>query len=220
MSADDRHFDLTMEAVTAELPWRPELRGAGVENLRYVFEVIGMRTRSALRGINGPDAGALDRRLRALVRECDALLAEFDFDAMGSSIEAAVASAGSLDEDQELVAAFLRLVGAQSDDLAAIASLAKRLRERSARFSERYAIRRDHRVDYERRAFIAYAAELWETLTGQSPGVSRTGPFVRFCACAWIECEMSDLGEDTAAALGPSIETYLKIPAEKGGVAR
>ena len=203
---------LTLHDVAAKVPWRARFRGvASAETLRVAFGLIGRRARSNFRAMADPDTNDYVRRLEAVDQACAALLADESppVATLSAEIEQGIADFGPLSPSGKAGAEALLLVGRISDETAEVAELAQALREKARALVDRLAVRVDPRIDHEKRLFIWHAALMWETLTGKWPGSGRTGPFVEFCAFAWIECDMRDLGPDVEDALGLAIEKGL-----------
>lgn len=200
----ERHKDLTLAAVAAELPWREELRRfASAQALALAIKNLAFRARQWAEPLDPEGAGALAALISAqeasgsLVHELD------NVEAVAAAASDPVANALPL----------LNAVAPQARGLAEIAAAARVLEELISDFRGRFSIAPPQgREDHLRRAFIVLAADVWETLTGDWPKASRKGPFVRFCAMAWIENDMPDLGEDPSEPIGASIERFLKVP--------
>lgn len=199
----ERHKDLTLAAVAAELPWREELRRfASAQALALAIKNLAFRARQWAAPLDPEGAGALAALIsaqeasRSLVHEL-------------GNVEAVAA----VSDPVANALPFLNVVAQQARGLAEIAAAARVLEELISDFRGRFSTSPPQgREDHLRRAFIVSAADVWETLTGHWPKASRKGPFVRFCAMAWIENDMPDLGEDPSEPIGASIERFLKVP--------
>lgn len=205
----ERHKDLTLAAVAAELPWRAELRRfASSQALGLAIKTLGFRAREWA----APADQESTRALAALIVAQDA--AGSLVHKLGSVGAVAIAASDAVAGARS----FLDTVAQQARGLAEIAAAARVLEGLVSDFRGRFSIDPPRgREDHMRQAFIVLAADAWETLTGRWPKASRKGPFVRFCAMAWIENDMPDLGEDPSEPIGASIERVLKVPQKANG---
>lgn len=99
-------------------------------------------------------------------------------------------------------------MGAAADEIAATA---RRLAGLIGSFRAQFATDPDRsKVDVERHEFVQAAAIVWDKIAARSATASRSGPFARFCAMAWLEGGFPAPDTDTISTIGAVAERVVK----------
>jgi len=206
-----RNEDVSFEQVLATFPWRNRPADARTE-LRDAIELVRVHTdlRTADRG----------RRRNDLVRQH-----LIDLEALSLAVARSIGRlspsplppSGFLGDPRQgaptivlsgLNPDVLDPIGAKAGEIAITARL---LASQISAFRAQFNTDPDRsKADMQRHEFVQVAATVWDTVAAKPATASRSGPFARFCAMAWLECDFPAPDTDTISTIGAVVERVLK----------
>lgn len=206
-----RNTDVTLENVLQNFSWRDEPSDGNVA-MRAAIELI--KTQTELR------IAERSRRRNDHVRQN-----LIDLEALSLAIAGSIAGlcpsplplSGYLGDVQQPAPIALpsdvdpdarHPIGAAANE---IVTTARRLADQIGSFRAQFATDPDRsKVDVERHEFVQVAAMVWENIAGRRATASRSGPFARFCAMAWLEGGFPAPDTDTISTIGAVVERVVK----------